>query len=290
MEELIRRSLGEGVVVEFAAEEGLWPTWCDPNQVENALLNLTINARDAMPNGGRLTIEARNVALIPGGAHDLPAGDYVMLAASDTGAGMTPEVMARAFDPFFTTKPIGQGTGLGLSQLYGFAKQSGGQAMIESEPGKGATVRLYLPRHRGLVEPVEAAAEPVASRPAASGRDEIVLVVEDEALVRILVVQTLEEAGYRVVETCDAPEALARLDSLPRLDLLVTDVGLPGMNGRQLAELVRQARPGTPVLFMTGYAHNAAVGGEDLEPGMSLIDKPFAIDALAARVDAILKG
>jgi CheY-like chemotaxis protein len=225
-----------------------------------------------MPGGGTLTIETRNATLEKGQVDDLPAGDYVMLAVSDTGVGMTPEVIARAFDPFFTTKPIGQGTGLGLSQLYGFAKQSGGEAVIESRPGRGTTVRLYLPRYRGGGPVEEPAAPAPAARPARVGREETVLVVEDEALVRMLVVQTLQEAGYQVVETCDAPEALARLDSLPRLDLLVTDVGLPGMNGRQLAELVRQARPGTPVLFMTGYAHNAAVGGEDLEPGMSLID------------------
>jgi PAS domain S-box-containing protein len=289
MEELIRRSLGEDIVVELAADEGLWRTWCDPNQVENALLNLTINARDAMPDGGTLTIEARNVTVGPEGAHDLAAGDYVMLAVGDTGIGMTPEVMARAFDPFFTTKPIGQGTGLGLSQLYGFARQSGGQAVIESEPGEGSRVKLYLPRYRGRAQ-AEEPVVPVAVARAAAGtaRTETVLVVEDEELVRMLVVQTLEEAGYRVVETRDAPEALAQLEELDRLDLLVTDVGLPVINGRQLAEMVRQQRPGVPVLFMTGYAHNAAVGGEDLEPGMSLIEKPFAIDALAARVDAIL--
>jgi PAS domain S-box-containing protein len=292
MEELIRRSLGEDIRIRMEGDKDLWATWADPNQMENALLNLTINARDAMPDGGTLTIETRNLELGAGQVGDLAPGDYVMLAVSDTGVGMTPEVAARAFDPFFTTKPIGQGTGLGLSQLYGFAKQSGGLAVIDSAPGKGATVRLYLPRHIGVADPEEEAhgLPEQSPPPVQSGRAETVLVVEDEALVRMLVVQTLEEAGYRVIESCDGPEALAKLEDMDRLDLLVTDVGLPGMNGRQLAELVRQQRPGAPVLFMTGYAHNAAVGGEDLEPGMTLIDKPFAIDALAARVDAILNG
>jgi len=291
MEELVRRTVSPAVTVEVVGAAGLWTTLVDPNQLENALLNLCINARDAMPDGGRLTIETGNRWLDEQAARgrDLPPGPYVSLCVSDTGTGMTPEVMTRAFDPFFTTKPIGMGTGLGLSMIYGFVRQSGGQARIYSEPGQGAMLCLYLPRHHGQADvedrPAERAAAPRA------GQGETVLVVDDEPTVRMLVTEVLEDLGYTAIEAADGPAGLQVLRSDVRLDLLVTDVGLPGgMNGRQVADAGRAVRPGLKVLFITGYAENAVVGNGHLDPGMHVLTKPFAIEALASRIKQLIAG
>ena len=264
-------------------------TLVDPPQLENALLNLCINARDAMPHGGRLTIETANRWLDPrtARARDLPPGQYVCLCVTDTGAGMPPEVIAKAFDPFFTTKPLGQGTGLGLSMIYGFVRQSGGVARIYSEPGHGTSVSLYLPRFAGE----EAAGEPVPELRAAprASHGETVLVVDDEPSVRMLVMEVLEELGYAAIEAADGPAGLRVLQSDMRIDLLVTDVGLPGgMNGRQMADAARATRPALNVLFITGYAENAIIGNGHLEPGMHVLTKPFALETLAARIKELI--
>ncbi|MFC0384956.1 PAS domain-containing protein [Muricoccus vinaceus] len=291
MEDLIRRTMGPSIEVEAVLAAGLWATLCDPNQLENALLNLCINARDAMPDGGRLTIETANSWVDERIARerDMTPGQYVTICVTDTGTGMPPEVIARAFDPFFTTKPIGKGTGLGLSMIYGFARQSGGHVRIYSEVGEGTTMRLYLPRHRGAAEE-EAARAPRPELPRAEA-GETVLVVDDEPTVRMLVTEVLEELGYAAVEAADGPSALTVLRSGARLDLLITDVGLPGgMNGRQVADAARALRPDLPVLFVTGYAENAAIGNGHLEPGMHVLTKPFAMDALATRIKTILES
>ena len=290
MEDLVRRTVGPSVAVEVAGAGGLWTTLVDPNQLENALLNLCINARDAMPDGGRLTIETGNRWLDGRAARerDLTPGQYVSLCVSDTGTGMTPEVARRAFDPFFTTKPIGMGTGLGLSMIHGFVQQSGGQARIYSEPGQGATVRLYLPRYLGAAEDAEALAE-LSAAPRA-GQGETVLVVDDEPTVRMLVTEVLEDLGYTAVEAADGAAGLQVLRSNARVDLLVTDVGLPGLNGRQLADAGRAVRPELKVLFITGYAENAVLGHGHLDPGMHVLTKPFAMDALANRIKDLIAG
>ena len=294
MEDLLRRTVGEQVSIETRSPPDVWPAWCDANQLEIALLNLAVNARDAMPDGGRITIAASNAHLgedeVP---HGVKPGDYVLLCVSDTGIGMPPNVIARAFDPFYTTKPIGQGTGLGLSQVYGFVSQSHGFVRIESTPGEGTTVRLYLPRCRTeRIERPAAATEP-AGLDGGAGLDEAagtVLIVEDEALVRMVAVQALEDAGLEVVEASSGAEALELLDGGLRVDLLVTDVGLPGMNGRQLAEAVRERRPELGVLFMTGYAYDATLGTGILEPGCEVLQKPFETSVLVARVTDMLAG
>ncbi|MFH6784099.1 MULTISPECIES: ATP-binding protein [Methylobacterium] len=296
LEDLVRRTLGETVTLETRLGEGLWPTLCDANQLESAILNLAINARDAMPEGGRLTIETRNVELdaIFAAAHgDVAPGPYIRLAVTDTGTGMPPEVVRRAFDPFFTTKPIGQGTGLGLSMIYGFARQSDGHAVIASEVGRGTTVALYLPRHDRPADadpPAEtAAASQAVPAPPVAGSGETVLVVEDEPAVRSLIVDVLRDLGYRALEAQDGPAGLAALRAPGRIDLLVTDVGLPGLNGRQLADAAREHRPDLKVLFITGYAENAAMAGF-LAPGMQMITKPFPVDLLARRIRAMIEG
>ena len=291
LEELIRRTMGPAIAIETVAAAGLWPTLCDPGQLENALLNLCINARDAMPDGGRLTIETANRWLDrhAGAERDIPPGQYVSLCVSDTGCGMTPEVVARAFDPFFTTKPIGVGTGLGLSMIYGFARQSGGQVRIYSEPGDGSVVCIYLPRHVGEAELPDEPAEP-AELPRA-GRGETVLVVDDEPTVRMLVAEVLGDLGYTAIEAADAAAGLAVLQSDARVDLVVTDVGLPGgMNGRQMADAARLHRPLLQVLFITGYAENAVLSHGHLDPGMHVMTKPFAIEALATRIRELIAG
>jgi CheY-like chemotaxis protein len=287
MEELVRRTVGESIELEIDLNSALRLTNTDEHQLENALLNLVINARDAMPEGGRLLIQTEviHVAVL----HDaLTPGDYVRLSVQDTGTGMSAEVIARAFDPFFTTKPIGQGTGLGLSMVYGFINQTGGQVQIDSVEGRGTRIDLYLPCHfesagRHL-PPAEDAATPRA------GQGERVLVVEDESDVRMLVVDVLRELGYSVEVAADGPSALPYLQDAGRIDLLVTDVGLPGMNGRQLAEIARQHRPQLRVLFMTGYARNAQVRGDFLEQGMDMLTKPFSIDDLAQRVRGLIEA
>ena len=291
MEELIRRTMGPQVAVEIVGAGGLWATLVDPNQLENALLNLCINARDAMPEGGRLTIETGNRWLDTRAAceRDLPPGQYVSLCVTDTGTGMTPEVIRRAFDPFFTTKPIGMGTGLGLSMIYGFVQQSGGQARIYSEVGESTMVCLYLPRHHGEAASEEADAE--LARAPRAWQGETVLVVDDEPTVRMLVTEVLEDLGYTAIEAADGPAGLKVLQSNARIDLLVTDVGLPGgMNGRQVADAGRALRPELKVLFMTGYAENAVVGNGHLDPGMHVLTKPFAMEALASRIKELIAG
>ncbi len=291
MEDLIRRSVGPDVEVEVVGAGGLWPTHIDPSQLENALLNLCINARDAMaPDGGRLTIETSNKWLDDRAAkaRDLAPGQYVSLCVTDTGTGMTPEVQAQAFDPFFTTKPLGQGTGLGLSMIHGFVRQSGGQVRIYSEMGKGTTLCLYLPRYQGDVE----ADEDVGATPVVEGgHGETVLIIDDEETVRMLVAEVLGEAGYNVIEAPDGPSGLDILRSDRRIDLLVSDVGLPGgMNGRQVADAARVTRPDLKVLFITGYAENAAVGNGLLAPGMEVLTKPFVMGDLAAKVHDMMES
>jgi PAS domain S-box-containing protein len=291
MEELIRRTMGPPVEVEAVLAIGLWRTLCDPNQLENALLNLCINARDAMPDGGRLTLETTNTWLDERGARerDMPPGQYVTLCISDTGSGMPPEVIERAFDPFFTTKPIGEGTGLGLSMVYGFARQSGGQARIYSEAGAGTTLRIYLPRYRGAAE-VETFQPELTSAPRAEA-GQTVLIVDDEATIRMLVTEVLQDLGYAVIEAADGTSGLKVLQSEVRIDLLITDVGLPGgMSGRRVADAARQSRPTLPILFITGYAENAAVGNGHLDAGMHVLTKPFAMEVLANRIRPIIAG
>jgi PAS domain S-box-containing protein len=289
LEDLIRRTKGDPIELELRLTDNAWPVSTDVSQLENALLNLVINARDAMPEGGKLLIETANVYLDGSDITTLEpvkAGDYLMLAVSDNGTGMTPSVRSKAFDPFFTTKPIGQGTGLGLSMIYGFAQQSGGHVSLDSVPGQGTCVRLYLPRLK-TPELQAAEVEPVSvTPPTASG--ETVMVVEDDPAVRMLVLDLLKELGYRGYEAQDATSALPLLDSDSRIDLLVTDVGLPGMNGRQLAEIARQHRPGLKVLFMTGYAQKAAERQGFLEDGMDMVAKPFALELLASKIRTML--
>jgi PAS domain S-box-containing protein len=290
MEELIRRSIGPSVQLEVVEADALWPCRVDPPQLENALLNLCINARDAMPDGGHLTIETANRALddaAAAAAFDLQPGCYVSLSVADTGSGMSPDVILRAFDPFFTTKPIGQGTGLGLSMIYGFARQSGGQVRIHSEPGKGSVFTIYLPRHHEA--PQETPATPPARMPQATRQRGTILVVEDESSIRELVCELLREAGFHTLHAADGSAGLRILQSAVAIDLLVTDVGLPGlMNGRQMADTARTARPDLKVLFVTGYAAQSVVGDGHLEPGMHLLTKPFSLDVLRQKIDDIL--
>jgi PAS domain S-box-containing protein len=291
MEDLIRRTVGPDVEVEIVGAAGLWPTRVDPSQLESSLLNLSINGRDAMaPDGGRLTIETANKWLDERAARerDLKPGQYISLCVTDTGTGMAPDVIERAFDPFFTTKPIGQGTGLGLSMVYGFVRQSGGQVRIYSELGKGTTMCLYLPRYVGEVEE-EADSESQA--PLANASGETVLVIDDEPTLRMLIADVLEESGYRVLQAGSGPDGLRVIQSGATIDLLITDVGLPGgMNGRQVADAARIHRPGLKILFITGYAENAAIGNGHLERGMAILTKPFEISVLSDRVREMIDG
>jgi CheY-like chemotaxis protein len=290
MEELIRRTVGPATSIEVVAAADLWVTRVDPNQLENALLNLCINARDAMPDGGRMTIETANRWIDDQTARerDMAPGQYISLCVSDTGAGMTPEVVAKAFDPFFTTKPLGAGTGLGLSMTYGFARQSGGQVRIYSELGQGATICIYLPRH--VAAHVEEETTPVMSDVGRAGSGETVLVVDDEPAVRMLIVEVLRELGYTALEAGTGASGLAVLQSGLGVDLVVTDVGLPGgMNGRQMVDAARVGTPDLKALFITGYAENAVIRSGHLEPGMHVMTKPFAIDHLAARIRELIE-
>ena len=291
LDDLIRRTMGPGVEMEVVGAGGLWATRVDPNQLENAILNLCINARDAMPDGGRLTIETANKWLDERAAREreLTPGQYVSICVTDTGSGMTPDVIARAFDPFFTTKPLGQGTGLGLSMIYGFVRQSGGQVRIYSEVGKGTTMCLYLPR--SATDAAEPAGGSGVNRADYGGHGETVLVIDDEPTIRMLIVDVLEEAGYRALEAVDGPAGLKILESDVRVDLLITDVGLPGgINGRQVADAGRALRPELKVLFITGYAENAVVGNGHLERGMQVITKPFAVEALGDKIRQMIDG
>ncbi|PLC50817.1 hybrid sensor histidine kinase/response regulator [Pollutimonas subterranea] len=285
MEDLIRRTVGPDIDVYIVGFEGLWSTLVDPSQLENALLNLCINARDAMsPDGGRLTIETENKALDARAAREraLPPGEYVVLKVTDTGSGMPPDVISQAFDPFFTTKPLGQGTGLGLSMIYGFMRQSGGQVQIYSEVGMGTTMSVYLPRHAGTAD---APREVSNAAVAASGRGETVVVIDDEPALRQLMVEVLEDNGYIALEAADGPSGLKLLESEDDVDLLITDVGLPGgMNGRQVADAARVSRPGLKVLFVTGYAENAIVRNGLLDSGMEVMTKPFTMASMGSKI------
>ncbi len=293
MLELIGRSVGPPVDVETVGGTGLWTINVDAGQLENALLNLCINARDAMPGGGKLTIETSNRWMDESAAimRGIEPGQYVSLCVSDTGSGMDDETAARAFDPFFTTKPTGEGTGLGLSMVYGFAAQSGGAARIYTEAGKGTMVCIYFPRHRDSSAPADetqiAASEPIPL----SSRGETILLVDDEPLVRMLAAEQLEHLGYHVIEAEDGPSALRLLAGGEPISLLITDVGLPGgMNGRQLAETVRETLPDLEILFITGYAENAVLNHGHLAPGMHVMTKPFQMDSFARRVKALIGG
>jgi CheY-like chemotaxis protein len=265
----------------------LWPALTDANQLDSVLLNLVVNARDAMPRGGRLTLETTNTridAAYAGLHDDVAAGDYVMIGVSDTGCGMPASVIAKAFDPFFTTKPIGQGTGLGLSMTYGFAKQSGGHVRIYSEVGQGSSVKLYLPRGtREVDQPSE-----IVTPPALQGQGETILIVDDNEALRAVMLLVVTELGYCGLDAPDAKGALEILQLGQQIKLLVTDVGLPNMNGRQLAEIAHQQRPDLKVLFVTGYAANAAVRGEFLGPGMEMLTKPFSLTTLGTKIQEML--
>ncbi len=290
MQDLITRSVGPMIAVETALAGGLWATFVDTGQLENALLNLCLNARDAMPEGGKLTIETANRWFDERAARQrgLAPGQYVSLCVSDTGTGMSSDVIERAFDPFFTTKPIGQGTGLGLSMVHGFAGQSGGTARIYSEVGKGTMICIYLPRHVGEAGHEEEEETDTATAEPAAGSASI-LVVDDDPLVRMVAVEILQELGYRVLEAGDGPSAMRILNTGQPIDLLITDVGLPGgMNGRQLADAVRVSRPELRVLFITGYAENAVLNHGHLEHGMQVMTKPFLSDAFGRRVRDLL--
>jgi PAS domain S-box-containing protein len=291
MTDLVQRAAGPTIAVNTRLKAGLWTTLCDPNQLESALLNLANNARDAMPEGGSIDIETGNATICAaqaGGYGDLKPGEYVLVSVRDSGAGMAPDVVARAFDPFFTTKPMGQGTGLGLSMVYGFARQSGGTVRIESAPGRGAEVRLLLPRHVQEAAPPEPGLAEPSLAPAS--RKGVVLVVDDEVDIRTLMAEVLELQGYTVLQAADAPQALRQLaDRMP--DMLVTDIGLPnGMNGRQLADQVRAEWPQLPVLMVTGYAEGTVMKNETLPVQMELLTKPFAMHALVSRVEAMLSA
>jgi PAS domain S-box-containing protein len=286
MEDLLRRTLGENIALNIDIAPGTWVARCDENQLESAILNLAINARDAMPRGGRLSIVTGNVTLDAdtGDENDaIPAGQYATVAVADTGIGMNEALLARAFEPFFTTKPVGQGTGLGLSMIYGFARQSGGGARLASRPGEGTTATLFLPRMSPDAAGQGADAEDHAPR----GGGEVVLVVEDDESVRLLIIDLLRELGYRTLESADGNAALRILQDPGRVDLLVSDVGLPGMNGRQLAEQARSLRPGLPVLLMSGYAPKPS--DDELAPGIEVLAKPFPMSVLAVKVQEIME-
>ena len=291
--DLVRRTVGPQITVTSRCESAIWHTLVDANQLENAMLNLCINARDAMPDGGLLTIDTLNLTLDEEGARSrgLDPGDYVAITVSDTGVGIAPEDLERVFEPFFTTKPMGQGTGLGLSMVYGFARQSHGIVRVRSQPGSGTQVRLYLPRHEDVAE----IDSPVKDGPiAAPQRGARILVVDDEPTVRMMMVDALGLLDFECIEAYDGPSAIAALDNNPVLDLLVTDVGLPGgLNGRQVADEALRRQPGLKVLFVTGYANsvvlqNDAAGTGSAETGIAVLTKPFAIDDLQQQAIALL--
>ena len=290
MSDLLRHSIGADVRLETVLAGGLWRTYADPNQLENIVLNLAVNARDAMPEGGRLTIETQNAHLDDRYAASHPgmtAGHYVLIAVTDTGTGMPADVIEKAFDPFFTTKVVGKGTGLGLSQVYGFVKQSGGHVKIYSEIGQGTTIKIYLPRLMGALQ--ESTSEAIEHPLALGDALEVVLVVEDEPAVRVFSVEALTELGYKVLEADGAAAALRILDSHPEIVLLFTDIVMPDVNGAKLAEIARRRRPGLKVLFTTGYTRNAVVHNGLLDPGVDMISKPFTLEALASKLRAVLK-
>lgn len=289
MSELLRRTIGEQIMVETVLAGGLWRCFADAMQVENAILNLAVNARDAMPTGGRLTIETANVDLdrrYVRSHPDATPGPYVMISVADTGTGMSQEVIERAFDPFYTTKGVGKGTGLGLSQVYGFVTQSGGHIAIASQIGRGTTIRIYLPRHAGRADEA-GASDSIANVPMAQAQ-EIVLVVEDEPNVRHMSVDALRELGYTVVQASDAKQALSVLAIQPRIDLLFTDVIMPEMNGRQLADAARALRPALGIVYTTGYARDAVLQEGTPDPTIAILPKPFTLSQLAIKVRDVL--
>ena len=288
MEDMLRRTMAEHIELSTRLQADPWLAYTDAHQLENALLNLVINARDAMSEGGKLVIQTGCVQISSSQPDSPEPGDYVTLSVADTGTGMPPEIVAKAFDPFFTTKPIGQGTGLGLSMVYGFVKQTGGHVRIDSTPGQGTLITLFLPRN--LAQAQQAETHEVAQTTAQGAEtDETVLVVEDEVAVRMLVVEVLQELGYQVLEAVDGNSALPYFTADQRIDLLVSDIGLPGINGRQLAEIARQHRPELRVLFITGYAPNAEVRGDFLGPGMDMLAKPFSVDMLGSKVRQLIE-
>jgi len=289
--EFLRRTLGEEISLEPVLSGGLWRIFADPNQLENALLNLAFNARDAMPNGGKLTIETANCYLDEAYLRSVPEpaepGQYVMIAVSDCGAGMDKATIEHAFEPFFTTKEAGRGTGLGLSQVYGFVRQSAGHVRIYSEPGEGTTVKIYLPRHSGAETQAEAAEH--AYPDVRINGSETILIVEDDVALRAYAVESLAEHGYNVLAAATAADALEILDNGSAIDLLFTDIIMPGgMNGRQLADDALRRRPALKVLFTTGYTRNAIVHHGRLDPGVHMIGKPYSFNALGAKVRALL--
>lgn len=287
LEDLLRRTMGENIEVEIVTVEGLPPGLVDANQLENAILNLAINARDAMPDGGRLTIESGVATVDESYAATRPdiwVGKYVTVAVSDTGVGMDPATIEKVFEPFFTTKPVGQGTGLGLSMVYGFAKQSNGQVRIDSTPGLGTSITLYLP----IADPMSTVDETGGIDTVFEGDGQTVLLVEDDPSVRLLIGEVLRELGYNIVEAAEPSEAIRLLEAGRPFDLMITDVGLPGMNGRQLAEVARDHLPSLPILFVTGYAENAAMRVGFLGTNMAMITKPFQIEILSAKIREML--
>jgi len=288
MSDLLRSTLGEHIRIEVVSAAGLWMTNADVNQLESAVLNIAINARDVMPDGGKLTIETANAYLDDAYCQqqiEVAPGQYVMIAISDTGAGMAPDVVARAFDPFFTTKPAGKGTGLGLSQVFGFVKQSNGHVKIYSEIGAGTTVKIYLPRATSGAEATERRTLPPEQ---AGSRQEVILVVEDDPLMRRHSAEALTELGYTVLDSDGAAAALAVLERRPDVTLLFTDVVMPDVNGKQLADEALKRRPDLKVLFTTGYTHNAVVHGGVLDASVNLLSKPFSLEQLAAKVRMVL--
>ena len=282
LDDLLRRTIHENIVLEIVTADDLPPATVDANQLDSAILNLSINGRDAMPDGGKLTIETRLATIEEDVARrqDVEPGRYVVISVTDTGVGMAPDVLEKVFDPFFTTKPIGQGTGLGLSMVYGFARQSAGQVRVHSQPGIGTTVSIHLPVAEGTADVLTP--RPAVAMPEGAGQN--VLLVEDDDAVRLLVREVLSELSYSAIEAEKADDAIAVLQSDRPIDLMISDVGLPGMNGRQLAEIARRHRPDLPILFVTGYAENAAIRADFLGTGMAMITKPFSIDTLAAKI------
>jgi nitrogen-specific signal transduction histidine kinase/CheY-like chemotaxis protein len=290
VEDMLRRTIGPAIELEVVGAGGLWVARCDPNQLENALLNLCLNARDAMPKGGKLTIETANASLDTHAARTrgVPRGQFVVMSVSDTGVGMPPDVLDHVFEPFFTTKPLGEGTGLGLSMVYGFVRQSGGEARIYSEPGQGTTVKIYLPRHRGE----EATNEILSPHQAVgAGVGKTVLFVDDEPAIREIAGEVLLDIGCAHLEASDGVSAMQLLEPGAQIDLLITDVGLPrGLNGRQLADAAREIIPDLKVLFVTGFAENAVLGSGILGVGMQVMTKPFSLEAFALRVRELLNS
>jgi PAS domain S-box-containing protein len=290
LEALIRQTLGPMIRCEHSLGDQQWCVLADANQLESALLNLCINARDAMPDGGTLKLACSSYLQATAGTdrEELAPGEYVAITVSDTGLGMAPDVLARVFDPFFTTKPLGQGTGLGLSMVYGFARQSGGTVRIDSTPGQGTRVSILLPRHQEIVDTPQAPPPVALAEPAQGG--ECILLIDDEATIREVVSETLQGLGYEVIVAHDGASGLAALGRATRVDLLITDIGLPGgLNGRQVAQAIRAIKPNLPVLFITGYAEQPSLAGDSLQPGMEMLTKPFALNDFARRVSHMLR-